>query len=245
MLKLRLITLDMTGTIFKFSVTPGAKYTQAARDHGLDCRQEHIERHMGEAFRKVNDKHPHFGGSSGLDSKDWWIQVVHGTFQGVLGDKYKESEITPVADSLYDFYSTAAGYSVFPDFVSFADEWKGKGVKFGGITNFDSRICSLLDQLGIMPKYLDFLVYSEEVGSSKPDSKIFQVAKEKAGVTQNKDILHIGDDYNKDYLAAKSMGWNSLLIDRSSQKKRLANDDVFCTDFEQVSNILSRKFVTH
>ena len=36
---------------------------------------------------------------------------------------------------------------------------------------------------------------------------------------KGEEILHIGDDLKKDYLGAKNVGWNALLIQRNKEAK--------------------------
>ncbi|KAJ5115100.1 hypothetical protein NUU61_000859 [Penicillium alfredii] len=81
---------------------------------------------------------------------------------------------------------------------------------------------------------LDFVITSYEAGEEKPSRKIFDVAKRQAqrlacssssahtstpasaDGPDNWVCVHVGDDYAKDYLAAKDAGWESYLLPRNS-----------------------------
>ena len=64
--------------------------------------------------------------------------------------------------------------------------------------------------------YFDFITYSEGSKCSKPEKGIFEDAIEKSGLMNlaANEVLHIGDDLDKDYWGARKMGWNALLIAR-------------------------------
>ena len=75
---------------------------------------------------------------------------------------------------------------------------------------------------------LSFMVFSKEVGEEKPQKKIFEAAvhaaepwlvKEKrwgkkAAPLIPSEVLHIGNDFDKDFLGAKNFGFQAVLIDR-------------------------------
>ena len=152
---------------------------------------------------------------------------------GVLPDSSTEidTKIKSTAAHLYRLYSSKVPYEVYPDALQFLQNLDGRRkwferrtVKVGIISNFDKRIVEIVDQLELSP-YLDFIVYSEECQSSKPEKAIFEAAIAKSGLKNLKceEILHIGDDLRKDYQAAKNLGWNALLIQRNQQAKKVVD----------------------
>ena len=75
---------------------------------------------------------------------------------------------------------------------------------------------------------ISFVVLSYDVGYEKPDRQMFDAAKQLLKETLAEDsentelqpvdqfeILHIGDELEKDYFGAKNAGWNALMIDRT------------------------------
>ena len=100
-------------------------------------------------------------------------------------------------------------------------------VIIGVISNYDKRIVGIVEELQLST-FIDFITYSEESKSSKPEKQIFENGIIKSGLTNLKgeDILHIGDDYKKDYIGAKNLGWNALLIQRDPEARieLLSND---------------------
>lgn len=87
---------------------------------------------------------------------------------------------------------------------------------------------------------VDLIVTSYEAGEEKPDRLIFDVAKRQARLwardhghthgsapvgTDEGDnwvCVHVGDDYEKDYLAAIDAGWQGYLIPRGDGQERPA-----------------------
>lgn len=153
-------------------------------------------------------------------------------FLGVIKDPSHEmaSKIEAIAVHAYKQYSTAdTAYEVYPDAIQFLHYLEAKRrphwyeppkIKLGIISNFDKRIVDLVDQLEFSP-YIDFIAYSEESRCSKPGKEIFEDAMIKSNLKNLKsdEILHIGDDFKKDYLGAKNVGWNALLIQRNKEAK--------------------------
>nr|WP_315251067.1 HAD-IA family hydrolase [uncultured Flavobacterium sp.] len=63
--------------------------------------------------------------------------------------------------------------------------------------------------------FISFQIYSDEVGYSKPNNKIFQLVFDKVNKTketQKKEILHIGDNSIADYNGAVNFGFDAHLL---------------------------------
>lgn len=63
--------------------------------------------------------------------------------------------------------------------------------------------------------FISFQIYSDEVGYSKPNNKIFQLVFDqvnKTRETQKKEILHIGDNSIADYNGAVNFGFDAHLL---------------------------------
>lgn len=74
----------------------------------------------------------------------------------------------------------------------------------------------ILDNLKLL-NYFDFRVYSDEIGYSKPNSKMFdylinKVISIRRDTILNSEIIHIGDNYYADILGAQKLGIKSLQI---------------------------------
>lgn len=70
---------------------------------------------------------------------------------------------------------------------------------------------------------INFVIMSYDVGSEKPESKIFDAAKRI--LPGEERFLHVGDDVHKDYYAAKRAGWEGVLLDRGTENRWREDDD--------------------
>jgi len=85
---------------------------------------------------------------------------------------------------------------------------------------------------------MKFLTFSKNVGFEKPGKEIFQAAMKQAEpwlclVDSDRDeetlklpppplkpeeVMHIGNDFTKDYIGAKNAGFHAVLLDRYNEK---------------------------
>ena len=86
---LRLLTLDATGTIFKFRRPPVEEYVAVASIYGFRLDEARVRKQFKHVLKKMEMEHPHFGAKSQLDSMKWWINVVQETHKGELLLKQK------------------------------------------------------------------------------------------------------------------------------------------------------------
>lgn len=130
-----------------------------------------------------------------------------------------EEKLNVASSSLFNLYSTNSPYEVFPDAKHLLErlvpERQEGNLKVGIISNYDKRIVKMVESLDLSP-YFDFITYSEESKCSKPEKGIFEDAIRKSGLMNlaANEVLHIGDDLDKDYWGARKTGWNALLITR-------------------------------
>lgn len=87
-----------------------------------------------------------------------------------------------------------------------------------------SKSCALQTDLD-----LDMIITSYEAGEEKPSKFIFDVAERQArllvqgsagserGSEEAWTRVHVGDDYQKDYVAAREVGWQSYLVRGNAQ----------------------------
>ena len=114
-------------------------------------------------------------------------------------------------------------------------------LKLGIVSNYDKRIIKVVRELCIFD-YFDFIIYSEGSQCSKPQKEIFNDAVRTSGIEnlKNEEILHIGDDFKKDYTGASNMGWNAFLIVRDSDDPiRIEKSKIHPKSYSnQIQNVL-------
>jgi putative hydrolase of the HAD superfamily len=78
------------------------------------------------------------------------------------------------------------------------------------VTNGNSDI-----QRTALKDHFHFSLTAAEVGAAKPSPELFQSALELAGVTPN-CAVHVGDDPQRDILAARRVGMRTVWINRKA-----------------------------
>lgn len=244
---LRLITLDLTGTVFRFRRPPFSIYADVSAKHGVHCDEADVQRGFFKAWKKLNSQDANFGAQTDGDSKRWWGQVVEETFKEALGSRYSQPTVGPIVQELYTSYSSPAMYELFPDAIQFLESVqkprRSGELKVAALTNYDRRVHNIVKHLGLSSK-LDFVMCSEDAKSSKPEPGIFLAALERAnrdksqGRIEPREIMHVGDDVGKDYIGARGVGWNALLVDRDNYNHSRVDVDHVCRDFHDVEKKL-------
>jgi putative hydrolase of the HAD superfamily len=73
-------------------------------------------------------------------------------------------------------------------------------------------IINVLKELELFD-YFDFLIFSDEIGASKPSALFYDCVYDKLKNNLNKnEVMHIGDNYYADFLGAIHYGFQALHI---------------------------------
>ena len=98
------------------------------------------------------------------------------------------------------------------------DAWQGV-VRMGVVSNFFlvDGPARVLKDFGL-DGYFEFVVNSAEVGVKKPGKEIYEVALERAGWPDVRDVLFVGDNLRNDVLAPHALGMQVLYFDRSQDR---------------------------
>jgi putative hydrolase of the HAD superfamily len=89
---------------------------------------------------------------------------------------------------------------------------RGQGFELGIVSNFDSRLFTILRGLGI-ESFFDSVTISSLAQAAKPAPRIFEVALEKHAVDPE-EAVHIGDSLQDDVEGAEKAGLAGILLDR-------------------------------
>src|SRR6185436_9705794 len=101
---------------------------------------------------------------------------------------------------------------VFPEAAGTIRAVKERGLRVGIISNWDSRLRTLLASLGLADEF-ETIVVSCEVGAEKPAPAIFAAALATMDVRPD-EAFHVGDDLAADYHGARDAGLDSALLVR-------------------------------
>ncbi|MBS3957393.1 MAG: HAD-IA family hydrolase [Clostridiales bacterium] len=123
-----------------------------------------------------------------------------------------EAVAAALADRIYREFGNPARWMPYADVASAFERLRARGVGIGIISNWDSRLESILAELGL-GRMIDVVVSSAAVGLHKPDPRIFEHACEALGVLPH-EAVHVGDHHYADIIGASAAGLRPVLIDR-------------------------------
>ncbi len=99
---------------------------------------------------------------------------------------------------------------LFHNLTEFIQDIRALKIKLSIITDLTVQIQFRKIIYFNLDEYFDYVVTSEESGADKPSSHSFSLLREKSNLNNSKKILMIGDDKNKDIIAAKKNGFLAL-----------------------------------
>ncbi|NXJ76405.1 HDHD3 protein, partial [Trogon melanurus] len=213
MLRLRLLTWDVKDTVLRLRQPVGESYAAEARAHGVQVQPETLSRSFREAYGAHSRRFPNYGRGWGLSSQQWWVDVVKQTFR--LSGVQEDGILTLMAENLYRDYCSAQNWEVLPGADETLSRCRQRGFHMGVVSNFDKRLENILSRCNLR-HHFEFILTSEDVGFAKPDGRIFEKALRLGGVPPEQ-AAHVGDDYVRDYRAARAVGMHSFLLRAARQ----------------------------
>ncbi|HET9216488.1 MAG TPA: HAD-IA family hydrolase [Terriglobia bacterium] len=203
-MKFDAVLFDAADTLFTTRGSVGEIYSPIARRYGSVSTPEQIH----EAFTR---HFPHSGPLSPVIEKQWWKDLVFRIFSdvGMIEDFDRFFE------EIYDLFRDSRAWMLFPETRQVLENLRDHRLKLGVISNFDSRIYSVLNDLGIRSLF-DAVTICSEVGFAKPQPEIFRAALRTLGVPPDR-ALFTGDSLVDDFLAGQKAGIHTVLLDRSNR----------------------------
>jgi putative hydrolase of the HAD superfamily len=210
--KFKGIFFDAGNTLLSVYPSVGSIYAEVASIYGLDLTTEAIE----QSFRKLwNETAPlvtNEGHRLNYDKeRDWWKYLVREVFR----DHLASMDFDQFFDHLYQRFAEADCWRLYEDVLAVLSELKERRLKLAIVSNWDSRLPALCEQLGIS-SFFEAVIVSSIVGYEKPHPNIFQIALELTGLAAE-EVIYIGDDPFLDYQAARKIGIHSLHLDRANR----------------------------
>ena len=204
------LLLDAMGTLIGLREPVGRTYAQLAELHGLNLNAQRIERSFRQAYR--NAPPLAFPGLSGPALREaelaWWSERIRTSLEAAGATTMPES----LGATLFNHFADAAAWHVFADVDGQLRRWHGQGLKLAVVSNFDSRLTGLLEQLGLSP-WLHAVVVSSSAGAAKPDPAPFHIALEQLQLEASQ-VWHVGDS-PEDLAGAAAAGLPCIQVRRS------------------------------
>jgi len=220
------VTFDATGTLIGLRRPVGASYGEAARRHGLDVADDELEDVFYDEFVKMPPlAFPPlpFTELRGIE-RLWWNRLVKEVLLGAMpggqteqGRARLEGVFEPIFDDLFAEFTGTKGWTAYPEAREVVGKLKAAGFAVGVISNFDSRLDDVLLALDLLPLF-DLVIHSSGAGAVKPNPEIFHAALASLN-TEPAHCLHVGDSYEADWVGARAVGMQALLLGRRGHEK--------------------------
>ena len=181
---IRVISLDCTGTLFRHRDPIPETYHAAMKWAHFPNPPSVQEIKIGFKNAYKQNLNPssdlaYFGHNKSLSSRQWWIDTVIKCLSETgreLDRDYSMQEFNRFFRRVYQNYGCPQGYVELKDGIPFLKWCVSKGYLIGTVTNTPIRTMdSVLPFLGFH-QFLRFFVCSQDVGSEKPETKIFDAA---------------------------------------------------------------------
>ncbi|KAF8691208.1 hypothetical protein HU200_040328 [Digitaria exilis] len=147
--KLRLVTVDVTGTLIAYKGQLGDYYCMAAKSAGMPCPDyKRVHEGFKLAYADMSRRHPCFGHAAAMPTAQWWKMCVRDSFARVshprdhqvfAGYEYDDDTFERIFRRIYATFGSSAPYSVFPDAHGFLRWLRGRGLLVGVVSNAEHR----------------------------------------------------------------------------------------------------------
>ena len=214
----QVIYVDAVGTLFGVRGSVGEQYAKIATDFNVRLDPRLINRAFYEVFQTApRIAFPNLPQSDIPKAEyEWWRSLAEETFSQTF-DLAKFLDFEGFFKSLYAYFATSEPWFIYEDTRLALDAWHQQGITLGVLSNFDSRIYAVMENLGLKD-YFSSVTISTETGAAKPDPLIFEVALAKHQIEKSPDLAwHIGDSFGEDYMGASAAGISAFWLNRDRQ----------------------------
>lgn len=212
---IKAILFDAAGTLFHLTKTVGDHYAYVGREVGLDLDAQKLESGFHSAWQQM-PRRAAIDGPRENDDKGWWRELVGRVFDQVA-PSLSELDRDNFFEIAYEHFAEAGVWKLYPEVLDVLKQLQER-CQLAVISNFDGRLRFILQNLGIS-KYFAHVFISSELGADKPDPEIFRRALKQMRLNAN-EVLHVGDDPERDWKAAKRAGLLVFQLDRPKKSLR-------------------------
>ena len=207
----RAVLLDVGGTLVESRPSAPEVYARVLTRLGQPVSGDQVEPVFRAVWTEMTELHPR-----GLDRYSrlkggevaWWGEFL----RRVLGRLESPAPWQAALDELFVAFADPALWHVFPEVPDVLARLQRRGYPLAVVSNWDSRLPQLLDDLGLAPFFQTQVVSALE-GVEKPAPEIFLRAAARLGVPPE-ECLHVGDSPLDDLRGAESAGVRAVLLDR-------------------------------
>ena len=213
----RVVFFDAAETLFHVNGSVADIYLRHAVRYGYRPKPD-SNKLISEAFRRAfqDAPPPVFAATDSAQIKQserlWWFDVVHNVFYRVgMFERFDE-----FFEHVFAVFADPVSWKLFPEVVPTLTELRSRGLELGIVSNFDSRLFTVLRGLGIADLFHTVTI-SSLAHAAKPSPKIFELALEQHAV-EPAEAMHVGDSLKDDVQGATKAGLAAVLLARHGRQ---------------------------
>jgi putative hydrolase of the HAD superfamily len=212
---LKAIFFDAAGTLFHLPRGVGYHYALVGQEIGLKLDSRQLDRAFNTAWNAMPRREP-VEGPREDDDKDWWRELVDLVLNEVASS-LNELDRDNFFEIAYEHFAEAGVWELYPEVLEVLENLSPR-FQLAVVSNFDRRLRMILEQLGVS-RFFKYVFLSSELGADKPDPEIFRRALNVIQLNPN-EVLHVGDDPERDWKAATTAGLSIFQLDRKKNSLR-------------------------
>lgn len=203
------------GTLFYLTHTVGHHYALVGSELGLSLDPAKLETAFNKAWGSMPTRSA-IDRPRENDDKDWWREVVEKVLTEIAPE-LSELDRDNFFEIAYEHFAAAGVWEPYPEVTDVLEGLRPR-FRLAVVSNFDGRLRMILEHLGIS-KFFSHVFVSSEVGADKPDPEIFRRALGFMKL-QPGEVLHVGDDPERDWKAASAAGLRAFKLERGKNSLR-------------------------
>ena len=209
------IFFDGAGTLFYLTKTVGDHYALVGEEVGLKLDAKKLDAAFYSAWAQMPPRHA-IDGPRENDDKDWWRELADQVLSEAAPE-VGELDRDNFFEVAYEHFAEAGVWELYPDVIDVLKQLHHR-FRLAIVSNFDGRLRTILERLGIS-KYFGHIFVSSEIGADKPDPEIFRRGLKFLNL-RPENVLHVGDDLERDWHAAAAAGLSIFKLDRNKNSLR-------------------------
>jgi len=209
------IFIDAVGTLFRLTKSVGQHYALIASRQGLAFDPAQLDGAFAQVWKQMPVR-PATGQPREDDDKGWWREVIDRVLD-LLSTKVGPFDRDTFFEAAYGHFAEAGVWELYPEVIEVLEALAPR-FQLAVISNFDGRLRLILEHLTIS-KYFRHVFISSELGADKPDPLIYRRAVTVSGFAPN-EVLHVGDDPERDWVAANMAGIEMFRLIRPNNSLR-------------------------
>ncbi|GJL65814.1 MAG: hypothetical protein NPIRA05_07850 [Nitrospirales bacterium] len=215
---IKVVFFDAAGTLIHIKGAVADVYLQYARNYGVQPTPQltaAIQSAFLQAFQQAPPPVFHVSQPEKLKQCErlWWFDIVHAVFYRVgMFEQFDD-----YFEEVYEAFGTGLHWKVDPEVFPVLQTLKELDYELGIISNFDTRLFQILEDLSLRP-FFDTVTISSLVQAVKPSKQIFHYALNEH-VVEPHEALHIGDSLKDDWEGARHAGLQAVLLNGTGTEK--------------------------